>query len=186
MYDATTKADYYLLSFSVFEYRFRLNQTGNAATLFSTTCTFFKPRTEVVTFFYTGSTGRFYNIAFTRSWVEKNLLFSSAAEKEKVLQFLNNETSFLNWIDIVPDAEALSAAILQQLQREETPGNNRQWFVDTLHHTIGHFFHTAFADRRLENYSSLNNKDYAKVALVKKRMLDNLQKPFAGVDAMLK
>src|SRR5262249_31627854 len=38
----------------------------------------------------------------------------------------------------------------------------------------------------LENYSSLYNKDYAKVALVEKRMLDNLQQPFAGVEAMAK
>ena len=38
----------------------------------------------------------------------------------------------------------------------------------------------------MENYSSLYNKDYAKVALAEKRMLDNLQKPFAGVDALAK
>lgn len=186
LYDATDKADYYFLSFAVFEYRFPLDETGNAATLLSTTCTFYKPRTEVATFFYTGSTGRFYNIAFTRSWVEQHLLFSSAAEKEKALQFLNNDTGFLNWIDIVPNAETLSAAIWQQLQGEETPGSNRQWFADTLHHIIGHFFHAAFADGRLENYSSLYNKDYAKVALVEKRMLDGLQQPFAGVDALAK
>jgi AraC-like DNA-binding protein len=184
LYDAANKADYYFLSFAVFEYRFPLDETGKAATLFSTTCTFYKPGTEVATFFYTGTTGRFYNIAFTRSWVEQNVVFSSAAEKEKALQFLNSETGFLNWIDIVPAAETLSAAIWQQLQAEETPGSNRQWFVDTLHHIIGHFFHAAFADRRLENYSSLYNKDYAKVALVEKRMLDGLQQPFAGVDAM--
>jgi AraC-like DNA-binding protein len=186
LYNTSHKADYYFLSFAVFEYRFPLDETGNAATLLSTTCTFYKPRTEVATFFYRGSTGRFYNIAFTRSWVEQNLLFSSAAIKEKALQFLNNETGFLNWIDIVPDAEALSTAIWQQLQAEETPGNNRQWFIDTLHHIIGHFFHAAFADGRLENYSSLYNKDYAKVALVEKRMLNSLQQPFAGVDAMAK
>ena len=186
LYDATHYADYYFLSFAVFEYRFPLDETGNAATLLSTTCTFYKPRTEVATFFYTGSTGRFYNIAFTRNWAQKNLLFSSAATKEKALQFLNNETGFLNWIDIVPDAEALSTSIWQQLQTEEAPGSNRQWFVNTLHHIISKFFHAAFADKRLENYSSLYNKDYAKVALVEKRMLDSLQQPFAGVEAMAK
>ena len=186
LYDAANKADYYFLSFAVFEYPFPLDETGNAATLLSTTCTFYKPRTEVATFFYAGSTGRFYNIAFTRSWVQQNLVFSSSAEKEKALQFLNNETGFLNWIDIVPDAETLSAAIWQQLQTEETPGSNPQWFADTLHHIIGHFFHAAFADGRLENYSPLYNKDYAKVALVEKRMLNGLQQPFAGVDALAK
>jgi AraC-like DNA-binding protein len=186
LYDPTIKADYYFLSFAVFEYRFPLDEKGNTATLLSTTCTFYKPRTEVATFFYTGSTGRFYNIAFTRSWVEEHLVFSSAAEKEKALQFLNNETGFLNWIDIVPDAETLSAAIWQQLQGEETPGSNPQWIADTLHQIIGRFFHAAFADQRLENYSSLYNKDYAKVALAEKRMLDSLHQPFAGVEALAK
>ncbi|WP_165761238.1 helix-turn-helix domain-containing protein [Niastella koreensis] len=186
LYDATLTADYYFLSFAVFEYRFPLDETGNAATLRSTTCTFYKPRTEVATFFYTGSTGRFYNIAFTRNWVEQHLVFSSTAEKEKALQFLNNETGFLNWIDIVPAAETLSTAIWQQLQSDETPDSNPQWFADTLHQVIGHFFQAAFADKRLENYSSLYNKDYAKVALAEKQMLNNLHKPFAGVDAMAK
>ena len=187
IYDGTKEAGYYFLSFAVFEYHFPLpEEPGKAATLISTTCTFYKPRTEVATFFYPGSNGRFYNIAFTRNWVEQHLVFPTVAEKEKVLQFLNNETGFINWIDIVPDAENLSAAIWQRLNREEKAGNDRPWFAETLHHIIGHFFHAAFADNRLQNYSPLYNKDYAKLALVEKRMLDGLMKPFAGVEAMAK
>lgn len=187
LYDGTKEAGYYFLSFAVFEYHFPLpEEPGKAATLISTTCTFYKPRTEVATFFYTGSNGRFYNIAFTRNWVQKNLVFATEAEKEKVLQFLNHETGFINWIDIVPDAENLSAAIWQRLNAEEKPDSDKQWLTETLHHIIGHFFHAAFADRRLENYSPLYNKDYAKLALVEKRMLDGLTKPFAGVEAMAK
>src|SRR4051812_22558912 len=132
-YDTTRRADYYFLTFSLFEYQFPFDETGNGATLLSTTCTFYKPRTEVTTFFYKGSTGRFYNIGFTRNWIEQHLLFSSAAEKDKALEFLNNETGFLNWINIVPDAETLSTAIWQHIQGEETPGSNQPWLVDTLH-----------------------------------------------------
>jgi len=187
LYDATKEAGYYFLSFAVFQYSFFLMEPpGKAVTLISTTCTFYKPYTDVATFFYTGSEGRFYNIAFTRNWVEQHLAFPNEAEKEKALQFLNNETGFINWIDIVPDAENLSAAIWQRLYTEEKAGSDNQWFADTLNDIIGHFFHAAFADNRLENYSPLYNKDYAKVALVEKRMLDNLMKPFAGVEVMAK
>lgn len=65
IYDGTKEAGYYFLSFAVFEYHFPLpEEHGKAATIISTTCTFYKPRTEVATFFYPGSHGRFYNIAF--------------------------------------------------------------------------------------------------------------------------
>lgn len=187
LYNKSKEAGYYFLSFAVFEYRYPLiEDPEKAATIISTTCTFYKPGTEVATYFYAGSTGRVYMIAFTKNWVQKNLMFTTEAEKKKILQFLNNETGFINWINIVPNSSALSAAIWQQLHNAATPGSNRQWFVTTLHQIISRFFQAAFVDKRLENYSPLYNKDYAKVALVEKRMLDSLQQPFAGVDAMAK
>ncbi|MBC7866440.1 MAG: hypothetical protein H7X88_02795 [Gloeobacteraceae cyanobacterium ES-bin-316] len=108
LYDIEEKSDYYFLSFSVFEYQFFVNpHQRDSATLLSTTCTFYKPRTEVTTYFYEDTMGIFYNLVFNKEWAEKNLVFNAAYEKKEIKETLNNKSVFINWLDIVPDAANL-------------------------------------------------------------------------------
>ncbi|RYF89198.1 MAG: hypothetical protein EOO03_06575, partial [Chitinophagaceae bacterium] len=101
VYDKNIDSDYYFLSFAVFKYIFPLDEIHQqTATLISTTCTFHKPNTEVNSFFYKGSRGRFFNIAFSKEWALKHLRIQGEILQE-VEQYLDGETGFLNWIDIV-------------------------------------------------------------------------------------
>jgi AraC-like DNA-binding protein len=184
LYDQTKEASYYVLGFALIGYDFPFIEEADGS--FSITkCMFYKPRTEAITFLDTGVINRFCGITFTRNWVEKNLVLHPETQKKEILRFLDNETGFLNRIDIAPAVEDLSAGIWQRLHSEETPGSDKQWFAETLHTIIRHFFQAMLAGKRTDYYP-LFNKDYPKLALVEKHMLKGLMKPFAGVDAMAK
>ena len=183
LYDENEISDYYFLSFSVFEYRFPMNSSiTESATLLSTTCTFYKPGTEVTTYFYEGTRGRFYNLVFNKKWAKTNLALKSTAEKHEVNEYLNEQSGFINWLDIVPNAPALSKELWDKLSAEKvgdlkTPGLKMQ-----IRQIISDFFKHAFEDKRIKNYTALHNPDYANVAAAEKLILHNLTTTFMGVE----
>lgn len=184
VYDQEIKSDYYFLSFAVFEYGFPLDTSNKEeATLVSTTCTFYKPNTEVTSFFYEGSRGRFFNIVFNKAWLQNNLHFEAPLQQE-INEYLDGESGFLNWIDIVPDAVALSDELWNKLDIEHAgPANNidLKWQLKQI---ITHFFEQAYADKRIKNHVALHNPDYANVAAAEKMILSNLAGSFIGVDTI--
>ena len=57
-YDSSTESDFYYLSFSIFEYEFpSINSNGEPNKLLSKCWTFYKPKTEVTTYFYKQTVG---------------------------------------------------------------------------------------------------------------------------------
>jgi AraC-like DNA-binding protein len=182
-YNQQLPSDYYFLSFAVFEYKFPTNEKlTEFATLLSTTCTFYKPDTEVATFFYENTNGKVFNIAFTRNWALKNLTFETSTDAAIVDRFLNNETGFINWLDIVPQAHKLGNDIWQYLKRPVGEDCELGCLGTTLKKIIFDFFNTALAERRITGYLQLNNPDYANVAAAEKLILTHLTNPFLGVD----
>lgn len=183
LYNADEGSDYYFLSFAVFEYQFPTGHNeADMATLLSTTCTFYKPKTAVTTFFYEGTSGKFFNLVFNKQWVEKNLLFKTSPEKREMPDFLNTETGFINWLDIVPDAYELSKSMWNKLEEEK----DAVFDIDSVKiqtlKIITDFFNNAFADKRIKDYVPLNDPDYANVAAAEKLILNNLTAPFLGVE----
>jgi len=187
LYKDDTKSDYYFLSFAVFEYQFPIDGSfTEMATLLSTTCTFYKPKTEVSTFFYEGTKGRFFNLVFNKQWAEKNLSFTSSVEKKEINEYLNNHSGFINWLDIVPNAPALSKEIWQNLEKEIEGRFNTDLLKIQMQQIIAGFFKHAFEDKRIKNHTALHNPDYANVAAAEKIILNNLTVPFLGVNNIAK
>ena len=183
IYNPDVLSDFYFLSFSIFKYKFPAEDSyTKLATLLSTTCTFYKPKTEVNTFFYEGSKGKFFNIAFSKKWAEKNLVFTSEDEKKEILDYLNDDSGFINWLDIVPDAPALSEEIWKKLEKENDDLGTKERFRIQLKQIIGGFFKHAYKDKRIKNHTALHNPDYANVACAEKLILHNLTTPFLGVN----
>ncbi len=183
LYDKGTASDYYFLSLAVFEYKFPVDDHGKElATLLSTTCTFYKPETAVNTFFYEGTRGRFFNVVFDKAWTEKNLKFDSAQEEKEINEYLNNEPGFVNWIDIVPDAPALSEDLWRKMDMSEAGIATTAALKDQLQQIIAGFFKHAYADKRIKNHVALHNPDYANVAAAERMILTNLTAPFIGVE----
>jgi len=183
IYNPDLTSDYYFLSFAVFEYQFPVDDNFiKLATLLSTTCTFYKPKTEVNTYFYEGTRGKFFNIVFNKQWAEKNLAFTSEEEQKEICDYLDNDSGFINWLDIVPDAPALSKEIWEHLEKETDGEFNTEALRIQLQHIIGSFFRHAYKDKRIKNHTALHNPDYANVASAERIILHNLTAPFVGVN----
>jgi AraC-like DNA-binding protein len=183
IYTPGQTSDYYFLSFAVFEYKFPVDDNfTRMATLISTTCTFYKPKTEVATYFYEGTRGRFFNIIFNKKWAEKNLAFKSPEERIEVCDYLNNDSGFINWLDIVPDAPALCQQVWESMEVKPNEQFNTEPLRIQLQQVIQDFFRHAYDDKRIKNHTSLHNPDYANVAAAEKMILNNLNTAFVGVN----
>jgi AraC-like DNA-binding protein len=187
LYDAEKISDYYFLSFAVFEYRFPVNDSFTSfGTLQSITCTFYRPLTQVDTFFYENTKGKFFNIIFNKSWVQKNIVFKSTAEKNNMLEILDGKACFMNRFDMVPDAAALSEGLWAALEKGKTGQVDNNQLKEQMQQTIGKFFSTAFETQWFKNYTVLHNADYLKLAAAEKIILHNLAVPFVGVEFIAK
>jgi AraC-like DNA-binding protein len=187
VYEQTIPGDYYFLSFAVMEYPFPVNDKFTEfVSLVSTTCTFYKPGTGVNTFFYENTVGKVFNIGFTRAWALECLEFKNDAEMLLVKSFLNGETGFMNWLNIVPDAEKLSKEIWQYITCKMDKNGESIYLENTLKNILNNFFTSAFAENRVKHFTEFKNPDYASIASAEKLILINLQAPFMGVDAISK
>ena len=187
LYDSDVISDHYFLSFAVFEYKFPTNNDFTQfATLLSTTCTFYKPNTEVDTYFYENTNGKFYNIVFSKQWAQKNLFFKSKQHADELQAFLNAERGFLNWLDIVPDAESISKKLWAKLENEQEGVFDTAFLKVTVHKIVAEFFNATYKDKRIKNYPQLSNQDYAGVAKAESTLLNNLMNPFIGVENISK
>jgi AraC-like DNA-binding protein len=183
LYDEKEISEYYFLSFAVFEYQFPINSSiTELATLLSTTCTFYKPRTEVTTYFYEGTKGRFFNIVFNKKWADKNLAFKSVAEKKELNEYLNDQSGFINWLDIVPNAPDLSKELWKKLDKDTTEKLSTSGLKLQIQQIISEFFRHAYEDKRINKHTPLHNPDYANVAAAERLILHNLTTAFLGVE----
>lgn len=182
VYDKNQLKDYYFLTFSVFEYKFTFKDS-NDAILLSTCWTFYKPGTEVATYFYKGTTGTFFNIAINKEWVDNNISSKKFPQKEAIKDFFNSEKGFYTWLDIAPKAHGLAKKISKILQTE-----NSLYAADLKKYSmelIVTFFDNSFEDDRILNNVSLNNLDYYNVARAEKMILHNLHLPFLGIESIV-
>ena len=187
LYDTELTSDYYFLSFAVFEYSFPMGENpADAATLVSTTCTFYKPNTAVTTFFYENTNGIFFNLVFNKAWAQQHIAFKTPAEKKEMERFLNKETGFINWLDIVPAAPELGGQMWRKLEKENDGYFETKKLKQQLLEIITGFFRTAFKEKRIKNYTALHSTDYANVAAAEKIILNNLTQPFPGVENIAK
>ncbi|MDR7208187.1 AraC family transcriptional regulator [Flavobacterium piscis] len=186
LYDQAEVSDYYFLTFSVFEYEFRTGNTlSDKVTLLSKCWTFYKPETVVSTYFYKGTTGKFCNLVFNKKWAEKNLSSQILDRGAELQNFLNHETGFLTWLDVVPDIDKISKEIWRILQNNNKEGSfNISNLKIEVHQMITRFFKSTLENSRIQKYKPLNNIDYSNVAKAEKIILHHLTSPFVGVESI--
>jgi AraC-like DNA-binding protein len=186
IYDEDLSSDYYFLTFSVFEYEFPFKNSGSDknVVLLSTCWTFYKPNTEVATYFYKGTTGKFYNFVFDKKWADENIFSGKGLKKGIIDDFLNKETGFFTWLDIAPKAHNLAREISQIIENENSGVFNTE---DVKKHSlklITTFFKHSFDKDQLKKNNSLSNSDYYSIAKAEKMILSNLHLPFVGLESI--
>ncbi|MCV9927338.1 AraC family transcriptional regulator [Flavobacterium sp. LS1R49] len=179
-YDEDHLRDYYILSFSVFEYKYPIKDSEDV-TLLSTCWTFYKPETEVATYFYKGTKGKFFNLAISKEWVTKNIK-SSKIYKKNIDDFFNTQKGFYTWLDVAPNAHILSKSISDILEADNEIEFNAKELKKNCVKLIDDFFDNAFHDSRIPDNVSLSNLDYYNVAKAEKMILHNLHVPFVGIE----
>lgn len=184
-YDENQESDYYFLTFSTFDYEFSLKDNSSKKEILLSTCwTFYKPKTNAVSYFYEGTSGKFYNIVFNKKWAEKNLALDRIPNAKELQKFLDLETGFLTWMDIAPDAHRISKEIFSILTLEKEAVFNISDLRTSILDLVTSFFKTAFKETRIQNYSALGNLDYANASRAEKMILQNLSVPFIGIEAI--
>jgi len=182
-YDSNIQSDYYTLTFSIFEYEFPLiNNKIDSKKLLSKCWTFSKPNTRVETYFHKGTSGSFCNIIFSKKWASENIFKYCGLDSEVILKFLNSETGFLNFLDIVPKITSNLKEIDKVLKADIIGKINIEALKNPINTLIYSFFEEVVNENRIQNYTPLKNEDYASLAQAEKIILQNLSKTFIGVE----
>ena len=180
-YDTNFDSDFYYLSFSIFEYNFPSIKGSGPKKLLSKCWTFYKPQTEVSTYFYKDTVGTFYNIVFSKKWAEHNIPQLCGKNASTVLKFLNAETGFLSCLDIVPNMSKIATKIDFMLKNKNVQILDVSSLKPLINTLVSDFFKVVIDQNRIQNYVPVKNEDYDRAAQAEKIILQNLSKPFVGV-----
>jgi AraC-like DNA-binding protein len=180
VYDECQSSEFYMLTFSVFEYNYTFKDSEEI-TLLSTCWTLSKPETEVATYFYKGTKGTFFNVAITKEWAYENLSAKKFSQRRAILNFLNGEKGFYTWLDIAPKAHGLAQKIKRILEEENGDAFELKRKGIKL---MKEFFNNSFQDNRILDNISLSNSDYYYVAKAEKMILHHLHVPFLGIESI--
>lgn len=184
-YDKNKVSEYYLLTFSVFQYKIQLKEEQEI-TLLSTCWTFSKPDTEISSYFYKGTTGRLFSFAITKDWANKNFTSKKFRETKAIKKFLNGNRGSYTWLDIAPKAHELAEELSIFIQNANSLETNKPGLKKKSMKLIMEFFNNSFDDSRIMDNVSLSNLDYHNVAKAEKIILHNLHLPFIGIETIAK
>ena len=183
IYDDTIFSQFFVLSFSKFDYEFPI-LNGKNIKLQSICWTLYKPKTEVETYFYKNTQGKFYNIIFDKNWIFNNIINKHFPENNVIKNLFKNEVGFYTWLDIVPDAHNIAKAISQLVQRD---GGTAQSTAELKRLSLELIFKfLCFINSQQTEFTNttLSNLDYCKIARAEKTILLHLNMPFIGVKAI--
>ncbi|MEP6803290.1 MAG: AraC family transcriptional regulator [Flavobacterium sp.] len=184
-YDRNKASDYYLLTFSVFEYKVHVKEEEEISIL-STCWTFSKPETEISSYFYKGANGGFFSFAITKEWASKNFSSKKFKNSRAIKKFFNGERGSYTWMDIAPKAHEMGAELSAYLKENNNPKTDKASLKKKSMKLIMEFFDNAFDDSRITDNISLSNLDYHNVAKAEKIILQNLHLPFIGIETIAK
>lgn len=182
-YDDAYSSNFYILTFSVFEHEFPLQNAAGKNIKISNTCwTFSKPKTEVQTYFYQTTKGKFYNLVFDKKWIEETILIENSPNKKAFLDFLDAKLGSFTWLNRTPKANVVSQIISEIILTEKNGIYNIPDLKKNCLLLLDYFVANIFDDNRITDNISLSNLDYAKIAKAEKMISLNLSVPFVGVE----
>jgi AraC-like DNA-binding protein len=182
-YDENYSSNFYILTFSVFEHEFPLENAAGKNIKISNTCwTFSKPNTEVQTYFYKTTKGKFYNLVFDKKWIEETISIKNSTDKKAFLDFLDAKTGSFTWQNRTPKANDVSKIISEIILSEKSGVFHIPDLRENCSMLIDYFVANIFDDNRIAANVSLSNLDYSKIAKAEKMISLNLSVPFVGVE----
>ncbi|TRX42180.1 helix-turn-helix domain-containing protein [Flavobacterium restrictum] len=183
IYDENFASEFYILTFSVFEHEFPVkNATGQNIKITNTCWTLSKPKTEVQTYFYQTTKGKFYNLVFDKKWADETILIKNSAHNTTFQAFLDGKTGSFTWSNRTPEANEVAKIVSEIILSEKDGVFHIQELRKNCLTLIDYFVDNVFDDNRIAENVSLSNLNYAKIAKAEKMISLNLSVPFVGVE----
>jgi len=173
--------DYYILTFSVFDCKFRIREEEDINYV-NSGWTFSKPQTELNNFFCKNTTGTLFVFAVNKDWANRNLLSGGIFRKKSINYFFNEEKGFFSGPVIKARTREIIIKIQKHLKNQSHNHFNELSFKKHSRMLIVDFFSTFFQSDNIVNSPILNNSDYYNVLKAQKIILDNLYLPFVGIN----
>lgn len=187
VYDEGIPRDYYTLTFTIFESQVKLQNTFADKVPFKSKYWGFKrPGTEVGAYFYKDSICEFYIYHFSKEWAEKNLSLESLPKENQIKKFLNSDSGFITYHDVVPNAMDVSKEVWGILESANFDNFTSMLLKSQTLNLISSFFKSVFDDKRIDDYVPLETPDYTNIAKAERIINDNITSSFPGIEYIAK
>lgn len=141
----------------------------------------YKPGTEIKAYFNKGDKGVFANFAFNELWFEHNILAMNLDKDQLFSKFLESESGYVTWDNVLPGSELLIKKILDLLKHENQTQQGLLPIKILCLQIILNFFKRIAITTPLKEQIKLHDSDRRVVAKAEKILTDNLTMPFPGV-----
>ena len=175
--------DYYFLSHFIYSSIVEGVQV-NDITIPTLGWSLYKPGTEVKSYFNKGDKGVFANFAFSKAWFERNVGVSMLDNRHIISQYLESDSGYITWNNIVPNSELLLAEILELMKSAtQTTFGTLAVRARTLE-IISKFFTGISSINPVNLAANINEADRRLVAKTEKILIDNLTGSFPGIEKL--
>lgn len=175
--------NYYFLSFSLYETEVKVQNTLiNKINFPSKSWSLYRPGTEIDAYHYKGTSGLFFNFAFSEIWLEKNIGLSLLSNENQIKKLLSSDEGVICWEDVVPDAESLAKNIWSNLEKENDGHFNVLHLKIQTLNIITQFFKNISQSPVIENIRTISESDRKCISRAEKIIIDNLAHTFPGID----
>ncbi|MGY3215083.1 helix-turn-helix transcriptional regulator [Mucilaginibacter sp. HD30] len=144
---------------------------------------FYKPGTEVKSFFSKDDKGTFTNFVFNEKWFERNLPMATLAKEDNFKHFFESGNSYKTWDNLVPGSDLLIKNILDLLKdgRQDQQGII---LVKMLCLQIISQFFASISTQNLAPKIKVSKDDSRMVARTEKILIDRLTSGFPGINSL--
>ncbi len=179
--------EYYFLSFSLYETEVAVQNTLiNKVSFPSKSWSLYRPGTEIAAYHFKGTSGLFFNFAFSNGWIEKNLGLNAFSNENEIKQLLNSDEGFVCWEDIVPEAETLAKDIWYNLEKKNDGQFNTLLLKIQTLNIITQFFKNLYLTPSVSKIQPVLASDRKCIAQAEKIIKDHLSVTFPGIDFIAK
>lgn len=175
--------EYYFLSHSLYVNEITFEDMEiNRVLLPTNGWSLYRPGTEITAFQKKGASGLYLNIAFSKSWLEKNLAVKTGWDDTRINQYLNAENGILFWHDIVEHGKDISADLWERLDKDTHDLADAGVLKSQATQLINGFLEALINITGESHFFQLPAKEINAVQRAERFITDNLQNNFPGIE----
>lgn len=187
IYDKTLLKDYYFLSLNCIINETKSQVINDKVKLEKVNWTFFKPGMSSIIANFKDANVLNISIYFTENWLSKNLLNDKNFIESGLSQFIQSNLDYILWNSRKTNFNQEFKNAKEILDNSDIHGNiNLLKLKLQIFGLISEFIQLYKIDKLNENYVRISDEEKFKIQQIEKYLLENLTKPFVGIDDLCK